>query len=247
MKAIIIEDEQKAADLLEQMLMDISDSIEVVEKCYDLPSGVKSIKKNHPDIVFLDLELPVYSGLQLLEFFNEEEISFALIFTTASNQHAIQAFEMSAIDYILKPIQEEKLKTALQKCFKRKKISSAENISVLQQNMQSPEFKKIVVPVNNGFEIINLSDIMYFKAEGSYTNIFLSDKQSLMVSKNLKYFDDILESSYCFIRIHRSYMANIQYAKKILRNNGYFLVIDDSTQLPIINEKVEEIIKLINR
>ena len=246
MKVIIIEDETNAADLLQQMLLEIDDSIEVIEKCPDLPLAVRSIKKNKPDLVFLDLELPVYSGLQLLEFFNEDEINFAVIFTTASNQHALQAFEMSAIDYILKPIQEDKLRSAIQKFRKQKKASSAENISVLKQNLLTPEFRKIVVPVLNGFEILNLADIIYLKAEGSYTKIFLLHKEILLVSKNLKYFDTVLEATHFFLRIHRSFMANTNFVKKIIRNDGYFLVMYDNTQLPVINEKVEEIIKLIN-
>ena len=175
MRVIIIEDEKKAADLLSQMLLGIDDSIEVIEKCADLPTGVKSIKKNKPDIVFLDVELPVYSSLQLLDFFDEDDISFEIIFTTASNQHAIRAFEMSAIDYILKPINEEKLRNAVQKFLKQKNLSSTKNISVLKQNLETNALKKIVVPVVNGFEILSLSDIVYLKAEGSYTKIFLQE------------------------------------------------------------------------
>ncbi len=103
LKTIIIEDEPAAANLLEEMLKDIEPEVEVIEKCSDLPSGVKSIKRHSPDIVFLDIELPIYSGLQLLEFFNPEEITFQIIFTTAYNEYAMKAFEMSAVDYLLKP------------------------------------------------------------------------------------------------------------------------------------------------
>jgi len=114
-KAIIIEDETKAAELLGEMLKEIEPRIEVLDKCPDLPSAVKSIKKLSPDLVFLDVELPIYNGLQLLNFLNPEEINFKIIFTTASHQHAIQAFNMSAVDYVLKPIQFDKLKIAIQK------------------------------------------------------------------------------------------------------------------------------------
>jgi len=117
LRTIIIEDEPAAANLLSEMLKDIAPEVSVVEMCPDLPSGVKSIKRHAPDIVFLDIELPVYSGIQLLEFFNPEEINFQVIFTTAYNEYAMKAFEMSAVDYLLKPLQEEKLNAAIKKVY----------------------------------------------------------------------------------------------------------------------------------
>jgi len=246
MNVIIIEDEAKAAELLEQMLININDRIIVQEKCPDLPSGVRSINKHKPDLVFLDVELPVFSGLQLLDFFSKEDINFGIIFTTASNKHAVHAFEMSAIDYILKPIDEEKLKLSIEKFIKQKRIHTGENISILKHNMQLPELKKIIVPVINGYEILKLSDIIYLKAEGSYTKIILTGNQSVTVSKNLKFFDAILENDQVFIRVQRSYIANIHAAKKIIRKDGYFLVMEEDIQIPIIAEKVDEIISLIN-
>jgi len=244
-KALIIEDEKKAADLLEKMLWECDPAIEIVQKCNDLPTGVRNIKKFHPDIVFLDIELPVYSGLQLLDFFNEDEIDFDIIFTTASNQHAIHAFEMSAIDYLLKPLQEEKLKHAIQK-FRQQVSAWPKNIPILKQHLQGDEIKKIVVPVLNGYDFLSLSDIYCLKAEGSYTKIFLRNKESLLVSKNLKYFEDILSPSVHFIRTHRSYIANIRFAKKITRSDGWFLILQDETEIPIIAEKIDEILKIVN-
>ncbi len=231
--------------MLHSMLSDLDETIEVIEKCNDLPSGVRAIKKNHPDIVFLDLELPVYSGLQLLEFFNEEEIDFKIIFTTASNQHAIQAFEMSAVDYILKPIREEKLQASIQKFKNQQTLSGFRNLSVLKQNLQSGEKKKIILPVLNGYEFIELSHILYLKAEGSYTILFLQNNQQITASKNLRYFEDLLENVDHFVRIHRSYIANLHAAKRIVRNDGGYLILANETQLPIGFDKIETIINLI--
>ena len=245
MKVIIIEDEKIASDLLQQMLIEIDANIEIADRCYDLPSGVKSIKKHDPELIFLDVELPVYSGLQLLDFFDAEDINFKIIFTTASNKHAIQAFEMSAIDYVLKPIQPDKLKQAISKYKEQILNKSSENITILTQNLQTPNIKKIVIPVQTGFEILNIIDIVYVKAEGSYTKIVLNNNVSYTMSKNLKYFESVLESNPHFVRIHRSYLANINFIKRILRNDGYYAVFDDTTQLPIVNDKIEEVIKLI--
>src|ERR1700760_4512052 len=122
-KAIIIEDEPHAANLLEAMIGELEPEIRVMEKCGDLPSGVRSIRRYGPDIVFLDIQLPMYSGIQLLDFFNPEDLTFQIIFTTASNEYAVKAFEMSAIDYLMKPIQEEKLKAALKKAGQERTVA----------------------------------------------------------------------------------------------------------------------------
>ena len=103
-KAIVIDDEKRARTLLKGMIDELSLGVQVVELCEDLPDGVKAIRKHKPDLIFLDIEMPGHSGLELLDFFDEQEINFSIIFTTAYNQYAVQAFKLSAIDYLLKPI-----------------------------------------------------------------------------------------------------------------------------------------------
>ncbi|MFY7651837.1 MAG: LytR/AlgR family response regulator transcription factor [Chitinophagaceae bacterium] len=246
-KAIIIEDEQKAAQLLELMLTNIDNTVMVIDKCKDLPTGVKSIKKNNPDIVFLDIEMPGYSGLQLLEFFNEEEVNFSIVFTTAFNDYAIKAFELSAIDYLLKPLQEDKLQNALEKFKRLKNHHSAKNLSVLKNNLNNNLSRKIAIPVANGLEIVKLQDLNYFQAEGSYTKIFLRNQTPILVSKKLKYFEDLLEEDPSFIRCHRSYIVNIHSIKKYVKSDGGMLVIEDGSELPISVDKTEEILTLLSK
>jgi two-component system LytT family response regulator len=246
-KAIIIEDEQNAANLLEQMLREIEPAANVAEKCVDLPSGIKSIRKHNPDVVFLDIELPVYSGIQLLDFFNQDEITFNIIFTTAFNEYAIRAFEMSAVDYLLKPVQEEKLKAAIQKFSRKKNMQQADLIPLLKTNLQNPINKKIVVPVVSGFEVLNLKDICYFKAEGSYTQIFFIDNTSLLVSKNLKHFEFILSDLDFFVRIHRSFVVNINFVKKIMRKDGGVLFLENHIELPIADDKTQKVLDLLQK
>lgn len=182
-KAIIIEDEPHAATLLQHMLASVMPAVEVIEACKDLPSGVRSIKRFSPDIVFLDIELPVYNGTQLLEFFNPEEITFHIIFITASNQYAVRAFEMNAVDYLMKPLEEEKLESALKKLLQKKASSELEKWQALKQTFQTGIVDKLIVPVSNGFEIISLSSIQYLEAESSYTFLHLAEKRQLLVSK----------------------------------------------------------------
>ena len=247
LRTIIIEDEPAAANLLEEMLKDTACKVEVLDKCPDLPLGVKSIKRHSPDVVFLDIELPVYSGIQLLDFFNPEEINFQIIFTTAYNDYAIKAFEMSAVDYLLKPLQEEKLAAAVKKAYAKQASTNVELLPALKQNLQPNNFKKIVVPVASGFEILNIDNICYFKAEGSYTNIFLADNSSLLVSKNLKHFEYILSNINHFVRIHRSYIANINYIKKIVRKEGGILLLENKSELPVSEDKMDMIIDVLQQ
>ena len=241
-KAIIIEDEPHAASLLEAMLAELDPEMRVLEKCGDLPCGVRSIRRHSPDIVFLDIQLPLYSGIQLLDFFNPEELNFQLIFTTASNEYAVQAFEMSAIDYLMKPIQEEKLKAALKKAGQERKTAEKERLPILKQHLLHENVRKIVVPVTNGFEILNVRDICYLKAEGSYTRIFFSSQENILVSKNLKHFEFIMAGIPSFLRIHRSYIANMDFARKILRTNGGALLLEGNTELAISEDRMEGVL-----
>lgn len=240
---VIIEDELHAANLLEEMLNDIDPTFNILEKCKDLPEGVKSIKKNSPDLVFLDIELPEYSGIQLLDFFNPEEINFHIIFTTASNEYAIKAFEMSAVDYLMKPIPEEKLIVAIEKIIKKQPVLKNDILPVLKQNLLNESHKKIVVPVANGFEILNIEEILFLKAEGSYTQIFFANNSSMIISKNLKHFEYVLSGSNNFIRIHRSFIANINFAKKIFYADGGMLLLDNKKELPISSERMDKVIQ----
>lgn len=245
-KAIIIEDEVKAAELLSEMVNEIEPRIQIVDKCADLPTAVKSIKKNSPDLVFLDVELPIYNGLQLLNFFNPDEIKFRIIFTTASHQHAIQAFNMSAVDYVLKPIQYDKLTNAIQKFIDNYGKGDQVPYGALKDNYFSNGNKKIVVPLMNGFEIIKLRDILYIKAEGSYSHIHQENGSSLMVSHNLKYYEDIFIGEINFLRVHRSYLVNINFVKRISRNDGSTLVMENNSELPVASDKIDSILNYFN-
>jgi len=244
-KAIIIEDEPHAATLLQQMLASVAPTVEIVETCRDLPSGVRSIRKHLPDIVFLDIELPVYDGTQLLHFFNPEEISFHIIFITASNQYAVRAFEMNAVDYLMKPLEEEKLEVALKKMTQQKALVEIEKWRMLKKTFQSGTIEKMIVPVSNGFEIVNLSSICYLKAEGSYTAIYFADNKQLLVSKNLKHFEFVLSGMPSFLRIHRSYLINVNMAKKITYKNGGELLLENGVELPVMADKLERLIELL--
>ena len=249
MKVIIIEDEMQSAQLLTNMLNEIDNSIEILEICKKLPEAIISIKKNKPAFVFLDIELPNYSGLQILDFFDPSEINFKIIFVTAYNKYAIEAFKLSAIDYLLKPVEIEKLKDVVIKMRKAENLDTiyaSNSFSLLKNNLHSNKQKKIALPIQSGYEIIPIDQITFIKAEGSYARVETLQLGSFLISKNLKYFEDMLNHFDHFMRVHRSYLVNLNFASKILKSNSV-IVLENDIEVPIINEKIDDIIKSLHR
>jgi len=228
LKAIIVDDEAKARRILERFIAEYCPQIELVAMSEDVPQAVKAIQKFKPDLVFLDIEMPGYNGFQLLEFF--EDINFEIIFTTAYSEFALKAFQVSAIDYLLKPIQIDQLVAAVQKLEKIQGNSLIrQRLQTLQNNLEEYKIKKIVVQLSEGSLFVELKDIIYLKAEGSYANIFFKDGNKVVVSKNLKDFEDQLTMEEGFFRTHRSFLINTAHLKNIS---------SDGTEAIMINQAI---------
>lgn len=240
-KAIIIDDEEMARTLLQGMIEVYCDNVTVVDLCYDLPSGIKSIRKHKPDIIFLDIEMPGNSGLELLDFFDEGDIDFSIIFVTAYDQYAIQAFKLSSVDYLLKPIESDDLINAVALFEKQK---NNRNYQALKNNFSSSS-KKIGVNTANTIQFVSLDDILYFKADGSYTNIFLKDDKSIMTSKNLKHFESLTEGIPNFLRCHKSFLININYVSEYIKSDGGYLKIQQHT-INVSPEKLQLLLKKLS-
>ncbi len=247
LKAIIIDDEIRAVKMLEAILEDTcAEDVNVCATCQDLPEGVKAIKKHKPDIVFLDIEMPGYSGLQILDFFNEDEIDFEIVFTTAYNEFALQAFKLSAIDYLLKPIQPELIREAVNRVIS--KYNKTENIlkfSALKQNLDVDNTKKIAVAIGQSIKFIDIETIVFIKAEGAYSELVLKDESKILVSKNLKHFEDVLTISKNFIRVHKSYMINTQYVSEYVKSDGGYLILKEKYEVNITHDKVERLLQVL--
>ncbi len=217
--AIIVDDEGKARRILESFLTDYCPTVQILGMAEDVPQAVKAIKKFEPDVVFLDIEMPGYNGFQLLEFF--DEINFDIVFTTAYSEFALKAFQVSAIDYLLKPIQIEQLMNAVKKVERIKGNSLIkERIQTLQTNLEEFKIKKIVVPLSEGSLFIELKEIIYLKAEGSYVNFFLKDGTKILASKNIKDFEDQLTQTDGFYRTHRSFLINTAFVTNVSSDNA---------------------------
>jgi two-component system LytT family response regulator len=225
-KAILIDDEQSARNVLTSLLERLSETIDIVATCEDVSSGVDQIKALKPDVVFLDVQMPNYAGYEIVSFF--DQINFEIIFITAYDQYAIKAFELNAIDYLVKPIDRKKLSLALDKLEdKLAQKTAVIDYKSLLKTIQHKEYKKIVIPELGNRRIVNLDDIVAIEADGAYSIIHLNNSSTITTSKNLKYFEAVLPSDNSFFRSHRAWLINlngIEHLNKteltITLNNG---------------------------
>lgn len=240
-KAIIIDDEARARTLLNKMLEEYCPDVEVLADCADLPNGVKAIRKLKPELVFLDIEMPGHSGLELLEFFDEDDVDFSIIFTTAYNQYAIQAFKLSAVDYLLKPISPADLENAVDRFTKRNNIDKSV-LGNLRESLK-PQVQKIAVPEGNAIKFIELDNVLYFKADSSYTEIYFTDGGKIIISRTLKNIEEALNGNPDFLRSHKSYLINMKYVSNYVKSDGGYIVIKDKHEIPITSDKVDELLE----
>ena len=210
-KAILVDDEESARNILSNLLTRFFPEIEIVAKCQDVEEAVLEINRTKPDLVFLDIEMPNYAGFEIVSFF--KQINFEIIFVTAYDQYAIKAFETSAVDYLLKPIEIERLKSSIAK-FKEKKATqfAAINYNVLTESLADNTIQKLVLPYKDSQKVVMLEDIIALEASDSYCKVHTTTGQEYIVSKNLKHFESLLEEKPNFVRTHKSWMVNIDHS-----------------------------------
>lgn len=243
LKAVIVEDEARARRILESLLAEYCPKVEVLASVDDVPNGVKAINKHQPDLVFLDIEMPGYTGFQLFDFL--EDISFEVVFTTAYNDYALKAFEVSAIAYLLKPIQIEQLIQAVERVEQLvNKQPLNTRLNALEKNLEKEgHITRIGLPSSEGLLFVEAEEVVYLAAEGAYTNVFLKGKRKIVVSKNLKQLSDLLAHP-CFFRTHRSYLVNLNHVRQYVRNSGGYLVMDNEDKIPISSSNRQDFLNV---
>lgn len=243
LKAIIVDDEPKARENLQLLLQDFVQGVEVVALCQNIAEAVRAVEQYSPDLVFLDIQLQRETGFDLLT--KLKEINFEVIFTTAYTEYAIKAFKFSAIDYLLKPIDIEELRKAVEKVERRVNNSMTSRLTHLLQNLKqgSNENSKIALPTLEGLVFVNVKDILYCEASSNYTSIVTNDEK-YVVSKTLKEYDELL-SEHNFFRIHNSYLININSIKKYVKGEGGYVVLNNNTSLDVSKRKKEAFLNKI--
>lgn len=238
LKAIIIDDEEGARFTLSTLLEEYCPSISIIAQCSNVPEGVLAINKHTPDIVFLDIEMPEYNGFELVEFF--KIVDFEIIFVTAYSQYAIRAFEVSAVDYLLKPVEIEQLQAAVEKASqKRTQANIMQRLDLMKSTYNGDEIKKIALPMSDGLMFVDVAEIILFEADRAYTHVFLKNGSKITVSKPMRTFEDILENRQFIFRPHRSHLININYIKKYVRGDG-MIFMDNGFALPVSRERKQE-------
>jgi two-component system LytT family response regulator len=242
-KAIIIDDEVHCVDTLSMLLADCCPGVEVTDICLSAKKGLEAIEKSKPDVVFLDIEMPVMNGFEMLEHF--KKIPFAVIFTTSYDQYAIKAIRFSALDYLLKPIDEEELVNAINKISSQKVLPSEEQFRMLIDTVQHKKnsLTKVAIPTAEGFELIPAEEIIYFEADDHYTRIFLKNKRKTIACRTLKEMEEQLDNFASFLRVHHSYIVNLNEVSKYIRGEGGYLVMSDGASVNVSRSRKEALMK----
>jgi len=247
MRALIVDDEALARTTLKAFIEDYCPELTIVGEASNVPEAIKLIGKLNPALIFLDIEMPKISGLELPSFFEDDELDFQIIFTTAYSQYAVEAFRLSAVDYLLKPIEIEQLQEAVQRAIEHKTPATQQkNIKALQENLNDNHLQRLVVPTADGFEFIEIKDIESLQAEGSYTKIKLSNKKTLIVSRNLKEFQKLEQYGH-FFKCHRSHIVNLSAIKQFVRTDGGYIVMNTGDNIPISKRRKNEFLELIEQ
>lgn len=246
-KAIIIDDEAKARRLLQMLVEENCPQIEIVAEAEDVPSAVKAIHLHKPDIVFSDIDMPNYDGFQLLDFVDKKD--FELIYCTAHNDYALKAFEVSAVGYLVKPVQISLLVKAVEKAIQLRyaQPTITQRLDTLKENIKDNILKRIALPVADGLHFVDLATIIYLEADGAYTRVVVQDNTKLLISKKLKEFENLLSDNRNFFRTHRSFIVNTNAIIQYSKSDGGSIIMANKAIIPVARERKDDFQQLFNR
>lgn len=242
MRAIIIEDEKHSRLALENMVRDYCHGVEIIMTVDSVKKGVDAIRKHQPEMIFLDIEFPGDNGFSIFDYFPDP--TFEVVFTTAYDSYALQALRMSAIDYLLKPIDLEDLQIAIDKVKDKKVMEETQTkLNILKGNLNN-QFQKLALPTNDGYSFVEIEDIVRCEAQGNYTLFTLQDAEKILVCRTLKIFDEVL-GNFNFVRISRSSLINLKFIKKFTRKKTATVTMSDGSTLNVSAGRREDFLNLI--
>lgn len=249
-RVVLVDDEPQSCKSLAIKLKDVAEDIEIIGTYHDPESGISGIRKSKPDVVFLDIEMPGMNGFQLLE--KMEKFDFEVIFVTAYDEYMLSALRISALDYLLKPVDTEELKNALARL--RKKILTQENAQHTKEQLEllgdtlkeqhAP--KRLALATLQGIVFLRINEIIRVEALSNYSTFFLINKQKIMVSKTLKEFESVLTMQN-FFRVNRSCIVNTDYIVKYKNEDGGMLELQDGSEVGVGPHRKNELIELLSR
>lgn len=240
MRAIIVDDEPDGASILNKMLTLNCKDVEVVATCTNAEEGRQQAEALNPDLIFLDIQMPGKTGFEMLQEMDTRP--FEVIFVTAHNQYLLKALQFSAADYLLKPVDEDRLIEAIQRAErKRQQKGDNSNMETLLYNLEKtgfPNEMKLCIPTLKGFVVLKLADIIVCEAEKNYTIFHVHGKRPLIASRPLLEYEKILEGT-SFLRVHRTYLVNLQHISEYQRGEGGVVIMSNGAEIEISRRKKE--------
>jgi len=241
--AIIVDDELKGRIALKQKLQDYCPMVQVLGEASDGAEGIKLIEKLKPQILFLDIEMPRMDGFEMLRQIDHKD--FHIIFTTAYDQYAIKAIKYAAFDYLLKPVDIEELKAAVDKAHHRTTQLTSKKLETLEHNLQSLQtLNKLAIPTLEGYLFFDISHIIHLEAQSNYTAIYFTDYPKLIASRTLKDFEELLPTE-IFFRPHHSHIINLNFIKRYIKGDGGQIEMQNGNFVTVARRKKDEFLKTI--
>ena len=246
-KALLVDDEPRARETLRAILERFFPEVTVLGEASGVDEAFVAITNLKPNTVFLDINMPDGTGFDLLKLF--DNIDFKVVFVTAFEEHALEAIKFSAIDYILKPINTNELRAAIEKL--NTTLEESDEISVklkaFFENVDTTNQgkKKIVLKTCESIHLVSIQSIVRCEADGNYTKVFFENQPKLLISKSLKYFEDMLQE-YGFVRVHQSHLVNINHVVRVDKVDGGVLAFADGAQVPISTRKREQLLRMLS-
>jgi two-component system LytT family response regulator len=240
-KVIIVDDENLIRKMITGILNSECPDVSVLAQSGNVESAYSEIKRHNPDLVLLDIKLSDGTGFDLLERF--DTINFKVIFVTAYEEYAIKAFEFSAIDYVVKPINPENLVLAIKKAEHSIQAELSLKLNTLLSNLSTPseDNKKIVLKTSDNIHIININNILRLESDQNYSVFHLLDGRNIMVSKTLGEYEELLSQN-DFFRVHKSHLINLKQIKRYEKSNGGSLVMSNDSHIPVASRKKEQLL-----
>jgi len=246
LRAVIVDDEANCLKMLEWELSDQCPEVEIVRVCSTGKAGLMAIKEEQPDIVFLDIEMPYLNGFEVLELV--PEVNFDVIFTTAYDKFAVRAFKSSATDYLLKPIDGDELKIAVDKVIEKRKRSEPNlNVKFLLQQLEDAKnnkIQRIALPTFEGLTFVQSDEIIYCQSDNNYCNVILKEGRKILISKTLKEVEEMLSSDQ-FFRVHNSFFVNLMEVANYIKADGGTLVMTNGDDVRVSRSRKDRLIELL--
>jgi two-component system, LytTR family, response regulator len=241
-KTIIIDDEQHCITTLQWTLQEYCKDVKVTATAHNGTDAILLINVHQPDLIFLDVEMPIMNGIDMLLHF--DDIKFNVVFTTAYDQYAVKAIKLNALDYLLKPIDKDDLIAAVNKVKNKQLQISRQQVEGLNEVHRTKVANKIALSTLAGLQFINLDDLVRVEGEGNYCNFILKGKKKILLSKKLGDAEDILKGNDHFFRAHKSHIINLKFVEKYVRGEGGEIIMEDGTSISLSRNKKDEFLEL---